>query len=132
MNRTAVFIPTLFVSLLLALPAVAQHDVTDADGIPTVAAQMHLFTAQINLNRRQQSQARHILEDLYATTVAAVHDTAASPEARFDKIRDARFAVDRQLRAILTPDQQKQLDQIEHEPHPELHGKIVNAASLPQ
>jgi len=133
MNRTAALIPALALALLLASSAIAQHSaVTDHDGIPTVSAQMHLLTSNLALNRHQQAQARTILDDLHTATVSAVHDTAASPQARFDKIRDARLATDQKLRAILTPDQQKQLDQLEHEPHPELHGKIVNAASLPQ
>lgn len=133
MNRTAALIPTMLVAALLTLPALAQHSaVTDADGIPTVAAQMHLMTTRIDLNHHQRAQVRTILDELHATTVTAVHDASASPQQRFDTIRNARFAVDHKLRAILTPDQQKQLDQLEHEPHAELHGKIVNAASLPQ
>ena len=123
----------LAVALLLALPAFAQQAaVTDADGIPTVSAQMHLFTPSLDLNRHQQAQVRAILNDLHTTTVTAVRDTASSPQDRFNHIRDARMATDHKLRTVLTEDQQKKLDQLEQEPHPELHGKLVNAASLPQ
>ncbi|MGC2496356.1 MAG: hypothetical protein WA374_01350 [Acidobacteriaceae bacterium] len=138
MNRTAIrsasLVSAVALVVLLACPAFAQQtaSVTDADGIPTVAAQMHLITTRIDLTRHQQVQVRPILQRLHTTTVAAVHDTDASPQERFDKIRDARLATDHQLRAVLTDDQQKQLDQLEHEPHPEMHGAIVSVASLPQ
>jgi hypothetical protein len=132
--RTAALATALVTAaLLLASPGFAQSPaVMDADGVPTVAAQMRLLATRLDLTHEQQAQLRPILEKLHAASVAAVHDQSLSPEERFEHIRDARYSTDHKLRLLLSGDQEKALDQLEQEPHPELHGNLTSPASLPQ
>jgi len=43
------------------------------------------------------------------------------------KLRDARYGSDKNIRTMLTGEQKKKLDQVEPEPHPELHGNVTAA-----
>jgi hypothetical protein len=132
-RTAAVAAAFLTAALLLASPGFAQTPaVMDSDGIPTVAAQMHLFATRLDLSQGQQDQVRPLLEKLHDASVAAVHNESLSPQERFEKIRDARYSTDHKLRLLLSGDQEKQLDQLEQEPHPELHGGLTSPASLPQ
>ena len=53
-----------------------------------------------------------------------VQDQSISREERLSKIRDSRYAADNKIRTLLNGDQRKKLDQVEQEPHPELHGDV--------
>jgi hypothetical protein len=134
MNRTCAL--ALGSLLLLASPAFSQETttpppaITDASGVPTVEAQMKLLTARLALTDDQKVRIQAVLETLHAATEQAVHDESGSPQERFDRVSSARIAADKGMRGILTDDQQKDLDQLEQEPHPELHGAITSAASL--
>ena len=97
---------------------------TDANGVPTVEAQMKLFTDRLDLTADQQAQIKPILQDLRDTTLNAVTDSSLSHEDRMATLHSARLKADKQIREHLTEDQKQKLDQIEHEPHPELHGNI--------
>ena len=45
-----------------------------------------------------------------------------SREERLGMVRACREKADKKIREILNDDQKKKLDQLEHEPHSELHG----------
>ncbi len=127
MNRRSFAIGTL---LLLAVPAFPQQPtaevatVTDADGIPTVEAQMKLFSPRLDLTQDQQERVQAILQDLRDATVKSVHDESMSAQERMTNIHAERMRADKRIRDVLTDEQQKKLDQVEQEPHPELHGNI--------
>jgi Spy/CpxP family protein refolding chaperone len=127
MNRRSFAIGTL---LLFAVPAFPQQPtaevatVTDADGIPTVEAQLKLFSSRLDLTQDQQAQVQPILQDLHDATVKSVHDENMSPQERMTRIHAERLRADKRIRDVLTDEQKKMLDQVEQEPHPELHGNI--------
>jgi Spy/CpxP family protein refolding chaperone len=127
MNRRSFAIGTL---LLFAVPAFPQQPtaevttVTDADGIPAVEAQLKLFSSRLDLTQDQQAQVQPILQVLHDATVKSVHDENMSPQERMTRIHAERMRADKRIREVLTDEQQKKLDQIEQEPHPELHGNI--------
>lgn len=127
MNRRSFAFGTL---LLLAVPAFPQQPasdaapVTDADGIPTVESQMKFLSPRLDLTQNQQAQFQTILQDLHDATVKAVHDESLSSQERLTNVRVERMRADKRMREVLTDDQKKMLDQVEHGPHPELHGNI--------
>ena len=123
----------LGIVLLLGWPALGQRPgtstlpVTDGSGIPTVKAQMKLFTTRLDLSGDQQTKLVPILEDLHDATARAVHDESKPARERLLQVHTARLAADRKIRVILTDEQKSKLDEIEHEPHPELHGTVDQA-----
>jgi Spy/CpxP family protein refolding chaperone len=127
MNRRSFAIGTL---LLFAVPAFPQQPtaevatVTDADGIPAVEAQLELFSSRLDLTQDQQAQVQPILQVLHDATVKSVHDENMSPQERTTRIHAERLRADKRIRDVLTDEQKKMLDQVEQEPHPELHGNI--------
>ena len=60
-----------------------------------------------------------------------VQDTSLSHEERLAKMRPQHYKADKQIREILSDDQKKKLDQLEHEPHSEMHGNL-NRTTPPQ
>jgi len=125
-------------ALLLGLPALGQQSgtsslaVTDSSGIPTVQAQMKLFTSRLDLSNDQQTKLVPILEDLHDATARAVRDEARTAHERLLQVHTARLAADRKIRDILTDEQKSKLDTIEHEPHPERHGPVDEALHAQQ
>lgn len=119
--------------LLIGLPAFGQQAApataapTDSSGVPTVEAQMKLFRSRLDLSNDQQTKLEPILVDLHDATAQAVHDENGSPQERLERVHTARLNADRRIRIILTEAQRSKLDQIEHEPHPELHGTVDEA-----
>jgi Spy/CpxP family protein refolding chaperone len=123
--------------LLFALTAVAQQAVkatghptaSDAKStvVPTADVQLKFLTAQLDLTNDQQEKLKPILAELHGSTVTIVQDQSLSHEERMSKFRDSHYAADKKMRAFLTDDQKKKLDQVEHEPHPELHGNITDS-----
>ena len=122
--------------LLLALTAAAQQAAkttdhpTASDGkptVPTADVQLKFLTAQLDLTVDQQEKLKPILVELHTSTVTTVQDQSLSHEERMSKFRDSHYAADKKIRAFLNDDQKKKLDQVEHEPHPELHGNIADS-----
>jgi hypothetical protein len=64
---------------------------------------------------------------LHDATVKLVQDETMSHEERQSKVRDSCYTADKKIRLVLNDDQKKKLDQIEQEPHPELHGNVSGA-----
>ena len=123
--------------LLLGLPALGQQSgtsnpITDGSGIPTVQAQMKLFTSRLDLSSDQQTKLVPILEELHDATAQAVRDERKPARDRLLQVHTARLAADRKIREILTDEQRNKLDAIEHEPHPELHGTVDEALRAKQ
>jgi hypothetical protein len=54
-----------------------------------------------------------------------------SGDERLRNVWPLRLKADKQIREILSEDQKKKLDQVEQEPHPELHGGINGTTPAP-
>ena len=120
--------------LLFAIPMVARQTeaggaetsdtAVQADGVPTVAGQMKLLTGRLDLTDDQRMQVKAILEKLHQASEALVRDKAISDEERMRQVGAERLKADKSMREVLNEDQKKKLDQVEQEPHPELHGNL--------
>ena len=120
--------------LLFALATTAQQATTSAStkgasagehaAVPTAESQLTFLTAKLDLTGDQQTRIKPILQELHDTTVKLVQDQSLSGEERLSKVREARYAADNKIRTLLNDDQKKKLDQLEQEPHPELHGNV--------
>jgi len=94
--------------------------------VPAVEVQLKFLTEKLDLNSEQQEKMNPILQELHDTTMKLVQDHSMHQEY-VSKLRDARYGADKKIRAILTDEQKKKLDQVEQEPHPELHGNVTDA-----
>jgi Spy/CpxP family protein refolding chaperone len=119
--------------LVFALTTIAQQPSTSASnkdvstgdhGVPTAEGQLKFLTAKLDLTSDQQQKIKPILQDLHNATLKFVQDESMSHEERMSKVTDSHYAADKKIRAILNDDQKKKLDQVEQEPHPELHGDL--------
>jgi Spy/CpxP family protein refolding chaperone len=120
--------------LLFALATTAQQATTSAStkspsvgehaGVPTAEGQLTFLAARLDLSTDQQQKIKPILRELHDATVKLVQDQSISREERLSKIRDSRYAADNKIRMLLNDEQRKKLDQVEQEPHPELHGDV--------
>ena len=115
--------------LMLALTTVAQQTTTSngahgatGGGVPTVQKHLKLLTEKLDLTGDQQAKIKPILQELHDGTQKVIQDESMSREERLGKVRACREKADKEIREILNDDQKKKLDQLEHEPHSELHG----------
>jgi len=137
MNRIRLF--AIGIMLMFALTTAAQQPATGAEGptkgasagehagVPTAEVQLKFLTAKLDLTGDQQEKIKPILQELHDATVKLVRDENMSREECLSKVRDSRYTADKKIRAILNDDQKKKLDQVEQEPHPELHGNVNDA-----
>ena len=95
--------------------------------VPTAEDQLTFLTGKLDLTGKQQRKMKPILQVLHDRTVKLTRDESLSSEERMSKIRLSREEADKKIRPILNEEQKKKLDQVEHEPHPELHGKVAGA-----
>ena len=106
------------------VPAAGSLSGGDHPSVPTAESQLTFLSGRLDLTGAQQDQMKPILQELHDATVRFIHDENMSREERMGKVRDSRYAADKKIRVILNDDQKKKLDQLEQEPHPELHGDI--------
>ena len=104
-------------------PVAAAQDAT-AVKVPPVEPQMKLLTEKLELSADQQDKIKPILQELYDTTEKLVQDENISHTERMNGVHTARLTADKKMRVVLSDDQKKKLDQVESEPHPELHGDL--------
>jgi len=95
--------------------------------VPAADVQLKFLTEKLDLNSEQQEKMNPILQELHDTTMKLVQDHSMPHQEYVSKLRDARYGADKKIRAILTDEQKKKLDQVEQEPHPELHGNVTDA-----
>lgn len=96
-----------------------QHNVQSG---PTVEQHLKVLSEKLNLTSDQQAKAKPILQEMHDSMLKVSQDTSLTHEERMDKVRPLREKADKQLREILTDEQKQKLDQLEHEPHSNLHG----------
>jgi Spy/CpxP family protein refolding chaperone len=78
------------------------------------------LTKELNLTPEQQTQIKPILEDTRSQMKALHEDTSLAPDQKKAKGKEIRDASNAKIKAFLTPDQQKKMDQMkkEHGPGP--------------
>jgi hypothetical protein len=116
--------------LTFALTAVARQATRNNDTHGTVEAQQKMLTERLELTADQQTRITPILNELHDSTQRILQDESMSRDERFDNVKACRYKTNREIRQILNDDQKKKLDQVEQEPHPELHGD-TNASTPP-
>jgi Spy/CpxP family protein refolding chaperone len=129
--------------LMFALTTVAQPAATSAPGpakgvsggehagVPTAEAQLKVLTEKLALTDDQQAKIKPILQKLHDATQKLVQDESMSREERLDNVRACRYKADKEIREILNDHQKKKLDQLEQEPHTELHGNLNGTTPPP-
>ena len=132
MNRIRLI--AIGIMLMFALTTVAQQTTTtpgspakgvSADGgMPTVETHLKLLTEKLDLTGDQQAKIKPILQEMQDFTQKLMQDESLSREDRMGKVRACREKADKKAREVLNDDQKKKLDQLESEPHPELHGNV--------
>jgi Spy/CpxP family protein refolding chaperone len=100
---------------------------TDHAIVPSAEGQLKFLAEKLDLNSEQQEKMKPILQELHDTTMKLVQDHSMPHQEYVSKLRDARYGADKKIRAILTDEQKNKLDQVEQEPHPELHGNVTDA-----
>jgi len=125
--------------LMFALTTIAQQAASRADSpakgtspgdhaiVPTAEVQLTFLTAKLELTGDQQEKLKPILQELHDSTVKLVQDHSIPRDEYISKLRDSRYTADRKIRTLLNDDQKKKLDQVEQEPHPELHGNVTDS-----
>ena len=136
MNRIRLL--TIGTLLMFALNGAAQQAATGginkdeqsqsaAPSMSPVERHLKVLAEKLDLTSDQQDRARPVLQEMHDATQKAEQDQSLSPEQRMDQVRAARVKADRQIRDVLNDDQKKKLDQLEQEPHHELHGNMNGA-----
>ena len=100
-------------------------------GAPKAEDQFKLLTGRLDLTGDQQAGIKPILQELQDATQKLLQDESMSPPERMDNVKTLRFQADKQIRKLLNDDQRSKLDQLEREPHPELHGGLSGATPPP-
>jgi len=116
--------------LMFAMAAVAQQTNTHAAAqaptsthvfVPTADGQLKVLAPRLELTRDQQQQIRPMLEELHASIVNLLQEESLSHQQRMDRLHGLYFQAGAKIRTVLNEEQKKKLDQLQHEPHPELH-----------
>jgi len=122
MNRIRLL--AIAMALAFALPAIAQESATPpARQLPTVDQHLKALSEKLNLTADQQEKARPILKEMQDAMQKVMNDKSLTPEQAHQQIRPARMKADKELRAFLTDEQKKTLDDLESHSHPDLHGQ---------
>jgi Spy/CpxP family protein refolding chaperone len=104
---------------------------THGIGMPGVQDHLRVLTEKLDLTEEQQAKTRPILQEMHDATEKFRQDKSISREELLTKVRACREKADKKLRKILSDEQKKRLDQLEHQPHPELHGDLSGASVRP-
>jgi periplasmic protein CpxP/Spy len=117
----------LILSLAVSVPVWAQSSSTDQNQpsgttqspewhgrrkMPSADQQLQHMTKVLNLSEDQQAKIKPILEDRQQKMSALMQDNSLSREDRRAKFREIGSSSHEQIRAILTPDQQKKMDEM--------------------
>jgi len=138
MNRIQLLAIGSTLTLSLILTAAARQAGSTSSGdqgvsqgeksiVPSAAEQLTFLAGKLNLTNDQQEKMKPILREMHDATMKVMQDESLSREDRMSKLRDSHYKADAKIRVILNDEQKKKLDQVEHEPHPELHGNLNDA-----
>jgi hypothetical protein len=90
-----------------------------------------VLNEKLGLTAKQQATVRLILQHLHDATENVMQDQTLSREQRLAKVRPQRQMADEKMRAILSDQQRKKLDQYEQGPHAEVHGTLTGTPKPP-
>jgi Spy/CpxP family protein refolding chaperone len=116
--------------LMFAFATAAQQSTPGGDahggsgGAPTVEKHLKVLSEKLDLTVEQQTKTKPVLQEMQDATQKLIQDESMSREERLGKVRACREKADKKLREILNDDQKKKLDQLEQEPHPEMHENL--------
>jgi len=134
MKRILVFALGFSMSIsVLAMGALAQPSTARGaeDSPPPVDEQLQVLNQKLDLTAGQQAKIKPILQHLHDATEDVIQDPTLSHDQRLARVRPERLMADKKLRAILSDQQKKKLDQYEQEPHPEMHGTLSGTPKPP-
>ncbi len=132
---------TLMVSLtLLTQQTVAQNHGGEQgqsqsgapSAMPTVDQHLKVLSEKLELTPEQQVKFRPILQRMQDESQNVMRDTTLSDQARHDKLKSIHDKAEKQARPMLTKEQNKKLDELEQQPHPDIQGNANGAARPPQ
>jgi len=83
-----------------------------------------VLNEKLGLTAKQQARVKPILQHLHDATENVMQNQTLSREQRLAKVRPQRQMADEKMRAILSDQQRKKLDQYEQGPHAEMHGTL--------
>jgi Spy/CpxP family protein refolding chaperone len=90
---------------------------SQSQGQPSsIDEQVKALSLELNLTSDQQPKLKSILEDQRSQGMAIVSDKATTREDKVQKLHALRESTISKVRSMLTPDQQKKLDQMLQEP----------------
>jgi hypothetical protein len=112
-------------TLMVAIAALAQQP----PGGPTRQTHLKVLTEKLGLTEAQQTKAKPILEEMDGAVQKIMQDGNLSHKEQLDKVRPLREKADKKLRKILNDDQKAKLDELEHQPHPDLHDDLNGAST---
>ncbi len=101
---------------------------SEAASLPSIDTQLAVLTEKLNLSEEQQKKTRLILKDLHDVTERLMQDDRLTQEERLAKVRPKRYKANSEIRAFLSDDQKKKLDQYLQGPHREMHGSLTGTA----
>jgi hypothetical protein len=121
---------------MLANAALAQQSAAapgseEQDSLPPVETQLKVLNEQLGLSAKQQTKVKAILQHLHDATENVMQNQTLSREQRLAKVRPQRQLADEKMRAILSDQQRKRLDQYEQGPHAEMHGTLSGTPKPP-
>lgn len=99
---------------------------------PPVDEQAKVLAERLSLTAAQQAKLRPILQRLDDATKRLMQDESLSREERLAKVRPQRMQADKKIRAFLSNDQKKKLDEYLSGPHDEIHGGLSGATQAPK
>jgi hypothetical protein len=109
-----------------------EHGQRDSQsGVPKVEQHLKVLTEKLDLTGDQQARIKPIIQEMNDAMHKVMQDEGISREKRLDNARPWLERADKEIREMLNDDQKKQLDRLEHEWHPELHGNLNVAAPPP-
>jgi hypothetical protein len=122
---------SMFANAALAQRSAAKPGGEAQDSLPTVEEQLKVLKEKLGLSAKQQAKVRPILQQLHDATENVMQDQSLSREQRLAKVRPQRQMADKKMRAILSDEQRKKLDQYEQGPHGEMHGTLSGTPKPP-
>ena len=103
--------PMLLIASIALLSPVAGQEAPKPQLPPGRHALLERFTAQFGLTYDQQLQIEPLLHNEESVSKPLLRFTAFSPEEKQEVMLRIKLAARRQIRTLLTPDQQKKMDE---------------------
>lgn len=120
MNR--IRFATISLMMIFAVAALAQQAGHPRQA-PSVDEHVKMLADQLNLTADQQAKVKPMVQQMTDDMNRIMQDQSLSREERGTKIKAVRTEADKKLRAILTEEQKRKLDELEANMHSQAHGQ---------